>query len=73
MQRCSAALLRGALFCSLLTGPRFELVWRSATKWRHRVLDEAGARAVRLKVLLAAVLGQAGIDYLPYIDHYICS
>ena len=32
----------------------------SATKWRRRVVDAAGARAVRLKVLLARVLGQAG-------------
>lgn len=44
------------------TKPLFdaEMHISSATKWRHRIVDEAGARATRLKVLLAAVLGQAG-------------
>ncbi len=37
-----------------------EMHTTSATKWRHHVGDDAGARATRLKVLLAAVLGQSG-------------
>ena len=44
------------------TKPLFdtEMHISSATKWRHRIIDDAGARATGLKVLLAVVLGQAG-------------
>ena len=49
-----------ALALLLLTICRRELHIFSATKWRKRILDADAARAVRLKVLFAATLGEAG-------------